>query len=270
MKTTLFKIICTISTVVLLMSSCLGDSDSSIQIDRDFAYITTVDGIKCAATSSGYIVDQAGDVVSGLTTGKCYWIAYKITGSSSSNIYQAEYVNVLENGKSLPQENLIPRVPYSNVTEAQRNDSIIAMSMSVGGGFASDYWGDNWLINFSVPLKEDEKVITYFYYDADNQDKDESGKVEKNRIIVDVRFIKTNKNPENVNTSNKPLSAIGNLNYIRNFYQPDYDGKEFVDVPMKFRYQKYNKDGQPAEIAYIGSWNANSGSNVYFLRFLKK
>lgn len=265
-KTTLLKIFCSVFSVVLLMSSCLGDGDSSFTIERDFAYITSSDGYginKYAVTPNGNIVN---DVISKLTEGECYYIGYKVTSTTADGYFSAEYVNVLDNGLAIPRQNILYATPYSNLLN--RNDTITPKSLSIGAWSAGKMIGDNWLISYNMTQKGDDKVTAYFYYDANNQ-KDSEGALKANQIIIDIRFAITDPgtDPNITNT----FSAVGNLGSLRSRYSPDFSGAEYVNVPVRFRYQRFTSAGQPAEVAYLGTWQLDSSSSTgnYFIQFTK-
>ncbi|EGJ99509.1 MULTISPECIES: hypothetical protein [Dysgonomonas] len=269
-KTSLLKIFCSVFSVVLLMSSCLGDGDSSFTIEKDFAYITKDDyGRKFAVTSNGYIMH---DNITNLTeVNKCYFIGYKISSSSAQGYYDAEYVNILNNGNAIAQESLRLNKPYENSNLVSRNDTIVPTSVSIAAWSPANTIGDNWLIGYSLTKKERDEVKAFFYYDATNQ-KDSEGEIDPtkdNKIIIDVRFGITDKGTGDNNITDS-FSAIGNLSYLRSSFSPNFSGvtTDYVNVPVKFRYQKYTSSGQPAEVVYIGNWQL-SGSNAYYIQFKK-
>ncbi|WP_156032926.1 hypothetical protein [Prevotella sp. 10(H)] len=267
-KTSLLRILCSVFSVVLLMSSCLGDGDSSFTVERDFAYIVSGDvgPGKYAITPNGYIVS---DVITKLQTGKCYYIGYKVTNTTAEGFYQAEYVNVLNNGNPIPDAEFSLLPPYSGIPV--RNDTITPTNLAIKLWSGSQHAiGDRWLVDYNMTKKENDEVKAYFYFDRNNQ-KDSEGEIKPgdNKIIIDIRFAFI-KNTGETNVTDV-FSTVGNLGGVRTNYTPDYTkGEEkYVNVPVKFRYQKYTTAGQPAEVVYIGSWNLNSSSNVYYLQFEK-
>lgn len=269
-KTSLLKIFCSVLSVVLLMSSCLGDGDSSFTIEKDFAYITeNIYGQKYAVTSNGYIMHE--NITNLTSAGNCYFIAYKISSSSADGYYNAEYVNILNSGNPIAKQSLRLDKPYENSGLVSRNDTIVPTSVSIAAWSPANTIGDNWLIGYSLTKKERDEVKAFFYYDKTNQ-KDSEGEIDPakdNKIIIDVRFGITDKGTGD-NTVTDSFSAVGNLSYLRSNFSPNFSGvtTDYVNVPVKFRYQKYTSSGQPAEVVYIGNWQL-SGSNAYYIQFTK-
>jgi hypothetical protein len=265
-KTSLLKFFCSVLSVVLLMSSCLGDGDSSFTIEKDFAYIVENDyGQKYAVTSNGYIMHE--NITKLTTVGSCYFIDYKITSTSADGYHNAEYVRIWDDGKAIPKTDLLYSKPYSNLQN--QNDTITPAALDVQAWASSDIVGDNWSIAYKMTQRKGDKIEAFFYYDKDNQ-KDAEGEIGDNRIIIDIRFGITDRGT-NTDTESNTYYAVGNLKSIRNGsdFVPKYDGgTNYVDVPVKFRYQKFTSTGQAATIEYIGSWT-KGGSSYRFVQFTK-
>lgn len=257
-KTSFFKLIFSVFSAVLLMSSCLGDGDSSFTIEKDFAYITyDTYNRKYAVTSNGYIMH---DAINNLTANQCYYIGYKVTSTTSDGYYLAEYVNVLDNGKYIDQTDLSISTPPVNPT-----DSITPTSLSIGSWSPGSIIGDNWLINYNMTKRDDDKVTMTFYYDENNQ-KENGEDLEDNRIIIDIRFRITETGTDQSVTTG--YSAVGNMARLRNYYPIDFGNAEYVNVPVKFRYQRYTSANQPADVVTLGSWTESS-TGYYYIQFTK-
>ncbi|MBK5721649.1 hypothetical protein JGH11_12280 [Dysgonomonas sp. Marseille-P4677] len=265
MKTSVFKVFCSVFAIACLMSSCLGDGDSSYSSTREFTYIYQDEyGKKYAVTTAGYITHSNIDA---LIAGNCYYIAYKITTGTGTGIFQAESVEVLDKGKPIPSSELRFIEPYSDIPN--RNDTITPLSLQIGAWSPGTTIGDNWEIGYKVNLKEDEKVKAYFYFDPEGQKKEDGTELEKNQIIIDVRFAYIDRNEAAVATSAENLTAVGVLEELRrtNYFTPVYDSdKDYANVAVRFRYQK-NEGDKPASIQYIGSWT--STSSIYYIQFTR-
>ena len=270
MKTSVLKVFCSVFAIVGLMTSCLGDSDSSYSSSREFTYINQTNGVNYAVTSVGSILDPKIDA---LQVGNCYYIAYKIKTGNGTGVFQAESVDVLDKGKPIPSSSLIFDKPYSNLVGENRNDTITPLTLQFGAWYPGTMYGDNWEINYRVNLKEDEKVKPYFYFDPAGQKKDDGvTPLEKNQIIIDVRFAYNGeRNTSSVPTVAEDLTAVGLLEALRtrtDKFSPVYDSdKDYVNVAVRFRYQKNQGEGKPASTEYIGSWT--SSSSIYFIQFTK-
>ncbi|MBB4037722.1 hypothetical protein GGR21_003643 [Dysgonomonas hofstadii] len=244
MKVSLMKLIGSLSCAALLMTSCLGDGDSSFQSDRSFAYITTdANYIKVASTNVGYIRTQDATGMTNLTDGQCYYISFKITSTqSSSGTYPAEYINVLDDGP-ISQKSLYvtelgePGEAYPGIEEEQ-SDTIQVNSLELREYYpAKEVFGDRWLFRYSVPnRKDDDQVKAYFYFDRDNQvnEKGEAIGFSENKIVIDVRFTKIDGSGSGT-TKTKDYESVGNLSSLRN-YTPKYNDAGEAYVAVKFRY----------------------------------
>lgn len=274
MKVVFTKIICSLFCTALLMTSCLGDGDSSYSIDRAFAYITEVNGLRCASTDIGYIRTANGNEMSNLTVGQCYYISYKVTTTQPSNgILAAEYINILDDGEPIPQTRLFEGDPYSNLGESKA-DSIHINSMELIKYYpAFEVFGDRWAIKYSVPsVKDEDDVVAYFYFDENNQVDENKEPIgfSTNKIVVDVRFIKREGNGSG-STKTKDYVSVGNVYPLRSSeYVPKYDSNGVARVAVKLRYITPASGDTPATVKYYptgtSAWNGD-GNYAYFLYY---
>lgn len=239
MKVSLMKLIGSLSCAAFLMTSCLGDGDSSFQSDRSFAYITSESGVKVAATNVGFIRTDKGAGMENLIPEECYFVSFKITSTQpSSGIYPAEYINALDNGYPISQNGLYPGEPYSDISLENQNDSTQVNSLELLEYYpAAEVFGDRWLFKYTAPnVREDDNVRAYFYYDSNNQ-KNEKGEtigLSQNKIVIDVRFIKVEGSGSGT-TKSKDYVYVGNFELLRG-YTPNYNKDGYARVAVKFRY----------------------------------
>lgn len=276
MKTVFFKILGAFFAVSLL-TSCLGNKDSYLENKTgEFAYFRYNDfgnGEKLYAwIAAGPVV--APSSLSTITANRGYFVKYKITLSGSS-YYNAEYLEIVGDGEPIPTAAFAwNRAPYYGFQSPA--DSIHPLNLNIGAGSPTASIDDNWLISYNVPLKEDENVEARFYYDPNGQY--ENGEpLKKNQAIIDVRFVKTDKNTENGNAATETLYALGSLKDFRSSYQADFTdanslGLDYINVPIKFRYVSASQqEGVPPAIKTLGSFNLTSTSEyVYYMQFSKE
>ncbi|NDV78573.1 hypothetical protein D0T57_06280 [Dysgonomonas sp. 511] len=224
------------------MSSCLGDGENSVENEEKLVYITNVNYTPCAATSIGWVTHSTID---GLVQGKCYRMGYKVVLNSANNMYAAEYVNVLD-PEPYDESNLRWGVPYIDADNA-----IYASAMAIEHTYPTDHFGDSWLLSYNVSLKEGEEEEAYFYYDADNQQEGDGNTNIENKVIIDVRFIKTNVNTENVPARIVNKKIVLKIGQLRDNYSPVYTSEgsyEYANIAVKFRYiQEETPSGKPTE-----------------------
>lgn len=273
MKTSALKLFISLFAILTVMSSCLGDSDSSYSSGRDFCYIYKDPETfkQYAVASAGYI---AHDKIDLLTEGYCYYIAYKIRTGNGAGVFQAESLEVLNNSYPISRSTLIVGKPYSNLSAETRNDTIVPLSVRIGTWVPTNLIGDNWQFGYTVNLKENEKAKAYFYFDPAAQIKDDGTALDKNQVIIDVRFAYDGgRNDADVPTvQDASGDVVAVLNQLRNrpdLITPEYtSGVEYVDVAIRFRYQKPAGDNNPATLDYLGSWT-NTSNSMYYMRFSK-
>lgn len=263
MKTLLFKI-CIFILSPLLFASCLDSSNTSIVSGKDVGYVTSVKGVPCLATSSGYITSP---LVSSLIMNECYLVAYEITMPDKNGIYTAEALTTVSKDP-LPQTILQEGKP---IFEEGHSFSVKRLEIPVFA--ASDYMGDRWLFNYIATVNKSEHVSSYFYYDKENQvDRDGKNISGENKIIIDIAFKKTD--IMRLNTmEDKVHLTVGNLEQLRTLFKPDFskgDTNNKVNVLIQFRYRKYVDEQKPAQEAYLGTWSANNQNKVYYMTFSKE
>lgn len=266
MKTSIFKLFLSAFAIALSLSSCLSDGSNSYEVNKDFAYITTLEGGKYAATRNGYITSPA---INQLELGECYFIGYKIDASAGANgIYTATDINA---PKLLPQyqSREVPSVP------AISNEFYPTIFSPLPYWDAGEYFKNRWPFAFQAKLKAKEETYAYFYYDRNNQKEIVSGEEKplgNNQLIIDVRFSKkpgvdgvTEKITEEISADLTPIresfKTSGKLVYEQ--------GKTDVIVAIKFRYLK-DVDKADPEQALIGTWDINSGSQGYGFIYSQK
>lgn len=243
-----------------IFTSCISDGDNEIYIGEDLAYITTVDGKKYAAISYGYL---SASSVQNMTPGQYYLIGYKISDYVLGGVNQGEIVNII-GGKPLDQS-------YLNISSVY-TEGVDVAGIQIGHWSPLDHYADGWSVYFQAQKEGKNKLVPYFYYDAENQI-DEDGKdvsQESNKVIIDVRFIESDEEFE----SNNPETQItvANLRDLRYEYTPDFSNAQtdeergkFVNVTLKFRYNKAAIGNNDAAVSYLGSWDTTSRDCYYMI-----
>jgi hypothetical protein len=253
-----------ILTVAISLTSCLnGLDDDFIECGQDIGYITTNNGIKCAATSYGHITSPE---IKNLKTGECYIMGYQITEASVDGIYNAKRVfNISEN--PLPQSAITIGKPADS-TSVAISDLFIPFYSS------SEYIEDRWVFNYVASVKNNEKITAEFYFNKDNQiDKDGVNIKGQNKIIIDIYF-RRNGSPDTTSVAKlKGFTYVGNLRELRSFaFNPEYskevskgtNGGIYKILLIQFRYHKY-VSATKSEIAYLGSWENSYTQKSYFM-----
>lgn len=256
-----------ISTVVLLLAltSCLNnyEGENYIECGRDIGFITTNNGIKCAATSYGYITSSE---IKSLKMNECYYLGYQITELPVDGVYNANKVfHVSEN--PLAQTEL-------KIGKQSDSLSVAVKDLRVPFFSSSEYLDDRWVFDYTALTRNNEKVIANFYFDKDNQiDKYGNNIKGKNKLIIDVYFTKDVTTDSSIVAREKQFSSVGNLKSLRTFaFTPEYSsevsrgdkGSMYMAVLVQFRYHKYISANK-SEIAYLGSWDSVTSQKPFYI-----
>ncbi|GAB6008202.1 hypothetical protein FACS1894179_05580 [Bacteroidia bacterium] len=251
MKKSLFKLILGVFATVMLFSSCLGDGNSSFE-NQTFAYITTKDGVQCAAMDGNYFTSP---LIKTLTPGRCYILGYRTNWEAvSGNILLAEDI-----AQPIALTTTYGRVSSPTV-ENTFNPSAFQPEIAV----YSDYLGNNCSFIYIAKLKEKDTPRAHCFYDVNRQYEMIDGvrqDVGKNQIIIDVRFdYISGADGSSVNASWRSVSDLSEIKrwYKQNSenYDPSVSG-DFVKVDVKFRYNQLQSNETVKEDVYIGSWTSS-------------
>lgn len=261
MKKTLCKLILSTFAAGMLFTSCLGDGNNEFKSDNSFAYITTIDGKQCAAMDRYHFTST---MIQTLTVGRCYILGYRTNyEAASSKILLAEDI-------AQPIE---LTMTYGRVDPPMMENTFNPSAFQPEIFASTDYFGDNWCFIYKAKLKEKDTPRAHCFYDVDRQFEMIDGvrkDVEKNQIIIDVRFDYI----PGADGSSVDLTwrSVCNLSGIKNRYKLDsgkYDpttSESYVRVDVKFRYNQLQSDGKTVkENVYIGSWT----SPAYYFEYIK-
>ncbi|MDR1091468.1 MAG: hypothetical protein LBL79_10365 [Prevotella sp.] len=259
MKKSLFKLILGVFATMTLFSSCLGDSSNSRENPMAFAYITTKDGIQCAAMDWYYFTSP---IIKTLTVGKCYILGYR------TNLEMASSQVILAEDIAQPIE---LTTTYGRVDSPTVENTFNPSEFKPDVFFFNDYYGDNWSFSYRASLKEKDTPRAHCFYDVNRQYEMLDGvrkDVEKNQIIIDVRFDYVP--GADGSTRDAYWYSVSNLSGIKSSYKENpekYDPTKIIDnyviVAVKFRYNQLQSDGTVKEDVYVGNWTSSPYSFAY-------
>lgn len=260
LKRSLFSL-CIIS---LIFTSCLSDGNSKVEARDAFAYITTVDGVTCAAVTQGmYGVYITSPSISLMYPGECCFLDYTVDDFDwNEKINQATGVNIKE---KVDQRYLAISAP--------EGESEAIAKLGLGLFSPNNFWGDNWVFYFEQDAKSEKLYEANFYFDPENQFDQKGNDISgENKAIIDIYFAETS---EEVKSSDFPngvvLRTVANLESFRSYFMPDFsDGQEdkngdkLVNVYIKFRYHKLatSSGGEPT-VEYLGEWKSEGNEGFY-------
>lgn len=278
MKTTALKWICSALFLPLLLSSCLGDGDSSYTVENDFGYVSTleVEGlgyIKCAAVyGGGYGLYISNDDIKGLQENECYRMNYVIPDMSNTS-YGIHSANTMGTAsfKQIPQyaAKVVAYIPENETKAFYLTDSGFAVSMRS----PNDFFGNRWAFEYRGVMKEGDDIRPYFYFDESNQREYINGDwqpLASNRMIIDVRFEKESEGIGTAKVDKKEI--VGNLSEIKSYFEGsvDFGSSNAVYVGIKFRYIRKSSETSEPEQIYIGDWASGSDIPTYAFAYTKE
>ena len=280
MKTSILKLICGVFSIAFLFSSCLGDSDNKIEIESDYAFITTMGSAYttvAAVTGRGYGARYIQSPwINQSQTEECYVLGYRLTdlNSSTSGYYTAEDFGPVP--VKLNQTRGTYTAPSKQDDFAPTSFRILYYDLGQLYNYNS-FFGDRWIWGVTTKLGEKDEVYAHFYYDPTNQKEEANGvmtDIGENKIIIDVRF-ERQKYGDGTET-NKEVACVGNLSDIKRYFQNqsgkfDYKGEKSVYIPIKFRYNKTVTEGGQDVVRQTidGTWSTDN-SRQYVFHYAKE
>ncbi|WP_101688636.1 hypothetical protein [Dysgonomonas massiliensis] len=265
----------------LMLTSCLGDSDSKISGEA-FAFkgIWGEDLRSSLRLGNAYglyggykILDESNKVLDG----DFAEISYTLT-NPSNGINEADNLTIKK--KYLEDEQ--NRVNILAEGETLDEGEIYLSNVAIGAFARDQFLGDRWLFAFSpVESKEASDAYIYFYYDKNRQvvgstEQDEYGRpledvpVEKNQVVIDIRVYKTNRTGSSAflaksATTNRFVANLQNFRYF-------IEGSNIIDVE-KAKEQNYLDQYDQNQVAILFRYiqekdNKDKNGKIYVERYL--
>lgn len=219
MKKNFSKLMGMLIGTMLLMTSCLGDSDTTATLGNDFIYIGYSDGTKYAMTSIGMVVADELTNSEKLSIGDCAFVALKInTDNKVGNMYKAEYFSIdddkiFRNGSQIqPQEGRVFR-------DTLASDKMFFKEIIKHQCLMSPYtlWGNRVFFTYTYTKRKSEidpvLVVTY----SPDQQKDLSGnELKEGECVLDFELKRQGDAGTGVDFEKVTKSVVINLSAFRN------------------------------------------------------
>ncbi len=214
--------------VGLTFTSCIKDGKEQIS-GKDFAYITKSPlGVNVARIFNwdmGYLTITSNEIQNDMESGECYFLSYNWTsemGTLNEEDLSFLQAQLIGDPVSIDQSTLQTVVELPTLTDT------IYFSMRPSVYDVSDYFNDNWLIEYTFEAREGEITSLDFYLAQPQPIEDE--------YVIDVVMTKTGTATGKLEKKTKFIAA--NLKEIRNLYPST--GTKLKDIFIKFRF--YNSD----------------------------
>lgn len=266
-----------LSAMVLLLSSCLGDNNSTYEGTNDFVYITTSDSYQKYAVSSEYIgLGFTGEAIQSALSERCYFASYKLSTSDMATGGQIFNAQDLYLDKVIPQSYDV-QFATPPTTGTIIDSEIFLHKFGVQRYHTSSLLGDKWLLSININRNEGEEVNAYLYYDSMNQYTDAAQTpLTANKIVLDILFTKNALSGEEGDKTD--YFYVADLDRIRTSYSQllnasgesvlsfiEESGVKYAPLQIIFRYKKANTDGTYAT-EYFPSANGSSSYMMYIIQ----
>lgn len=291
------KITSALLMAILLLSSCLGDSDTKISPANSFSYITRSENYQLIAkTSEGLQIGISSTL--GLAEGDCATLGYRVTNPSGDPdaVYTPDYVNVVREFPRTEIQRASIRTDGSEPTFAPGEEFYpINFSFGVFRQLEAAL-GDRALFSFTYDKKEYpdlSNVQVHFVYREKVDGNNLGGQYEasrdpvsgdmtqtplkENQVVFDVYFTKaSSSNSFQVETGANTATLFAvNMNDFRSYYRgQEVDNSTsqqlgYIPVTFKLRYTRQKGTGENIELieeSYLGSWDVYYGIFFAFPR----
>ncbi len=233
-KTSLY--LCVIAMLAMILPSCLGDNESTIQGSKEFVVVNqdAVTGMKYVLVNRIY--PTTWDGISAYDKGDAMSLTYKIsTGSmiSGTDVFAAEYASVAE-GESYPV-NVQKNVMVQTVDTTKQVNTAFFKAFAPSVSFpAAPLYLDRWLLNYTASIKDGEVLTVEFYYDATKQTQKDGTALPANTVIVDVFLKKSGTAVTGAIAKTPTVAIVANFQPLRNTLSPSTATAEVI-VPIWFR-----------------------------------
>lgn len=201
-----------LAIISMVMSSCLGDTESKAS-GTDYVYVTYLNDTQCAYLPRLGIYITSTEIKN-IQVGSIVQLSYNVNLSQITNIYNATNVVVVDATLYTPsQQGTVYRVTsLPAVTSA--DSAFVALPTSFSNDFSS-FWGYRRLCSFTSNLIGTQTAKVELYYD-ENRQVDTNGLDLKNgEVVLDVR-IKKGSAPSNETETAQERGAVVNLTGLHN------------------------------------------------------
>ena len=242
MKKNLLKIALSSFVAMFILTSCLGDTETTQTLTNRYAYIWENEGVMYAYTDANLLITNEDLLSSGLRPGDCAIVAFKFNASNmmANGIFKADYITIKEDGKFKREDHVYSReFPMDTIQLDFPKYHFFNTIDNVTIGSPTEVWGNKRFFSYTYQLMEgelDPKLIVS--YDPDKQPIDTDPK--KRTRIIDLQLERRSNFPETNQTLKngyESRTVVIDLTTIRHLVE-DYATNDAKVVDIQFRYYK--------------------------------
>lgn len=281
MKKNLFKASLILSTITLLFSSCLGDTDSTYEASNDFVYVNTnpSDGVVYASLYAYAGLFATSPEIANLRPGNCYSLSYKLTTNNTQGAY---YIAELTAAPvPIPQSNGVLFLNEGETLPSQQNE-IYPTSLGVSKGYPGEFlFEDRWLCSAKFKKALNDEISIMLYYDPNNQFEDlkKEKPVGANKMIFDLVLVRNY--PSTQEQTVQDYAFVSNMSGMRSYVEdiimgavtpsnPTIEMAEQDEVYVQYRFRYKQDSADSAEGYVVKLYPENSWSDNIRLYFNKE
>lgn len=281
MKKITFYLVSIISTLAFLMTSCLGDTKTTISPANALSYITTQNYTQCALTTTDYgyyYITSPFVKGSNISQGKFYYLRYNLNFNDDQtidNVYQLTDVGFGTSGTFPIQEQsqyTFPDNDDPNYETLAKNDDLRLTGFSPYVTLANNAYNDKWIFSCSVSAYPEDYTpssltgVNNIQLNIVKQPSEQVG-LEKNQAIFNVYLSKAENIPIGANSvkSSSTFYCVVDLNQVRSYFNDEISGATTtspITAYMQFQYYKYdtNNNKYGTTITKVGSLTETSSA----------
>lgn len=235
MKKTVSAIMAILVSASLLLTSCLGDSDSSTS-GSGFLYVTLKDGAKVGVINLDINnpIYVSSPSLSNLSLYDMAYVSYTLNGAQSGGVAIAESLVVQEGGVYPSSRNVYPSISTVDTAMVTEYSNVFsALALYHWSPFTA--FDDKLVFAFTCRIPENEDAPKLeFYYDESKQGSKGSGAEEFTRI-VDVRLKRYGHGTGENKT--RSFSVVADFSQLRPLFSKYVNENNVMGI--KFRFFKF-------------------------------
>ena len=234
-----------VGVIATAFTSCLGEGENSREAKGEFVYITTINGVKVAAFSYGYLQSEE---LNDLSAGDCALIDYKVNYDKSNAIAYLPNFLIVDPLNTFPVNSQF-KAAITDIHQAENGSKYDAFrSIVVNSYNTSQHLGDRWLFYYDyMKVEGEDEPQLQVYYNPEAQSDDQ---LKKGIVILDCVLSRVGGTSGNATSEWGIGKSVVDFSRLRaefkNMAVPD--SQYFSKISFQFRYFVPSNNDQESEL----------------------
>lgn len=233
-----------IAAVGLLLSSCLGDNDTTIKGDNGYGVITTLSNYNGKVLAFSTVNYLTWDGIDQYSTGDALTIAsYKFSSSDfvTGNVIKASYINV-DKEYSNSQQKQVTNAVVDTTANVKAGLGLISL---LGGAYSSNtFYSNRMFMSYAVEKAKSEIYDIKFVYDKDLQVDAKKEPLKEGYRVLDV--VLTKRGDDSGTKASESTFFVADMTNLRNTLAL-LSQKQII---IGLRYSEYNTTTKECKLVY--------------------